>query len=86
MSSLDPKKEGWVPVEGHEGLWRDPNSNAIINTSTSEYDKYMQAHNSRAKKDANLESLQTEVNDLKSDLGEIKDLLVNFIKEKNNDS
>tara|TARA_Y100001937_G_scaffold128615_1_gene206236 strand:- start:12414 stop:12668 length:255 start_codon:yes stop_codon:yes gene_type:complete len=81
MSSLDPKAEGWIPVDGHEGLWRDPITNAIVNTNRSEYDKYMEAHRTRAKKDASLESLQTEVNDLKSDLGDIKDLLLNFIKE-----
>lgn len=85
MSSFDPKREGWIPVEGHEGLWRDPNSNAIINVNRSEYDKYMQAHESRMRKDANLESLQSEVDGIKSDLSDIKSLLVNFIKEKNND-
>ncbi len=86
MSSLDPRKEGWIPVEGHENLWRDPITNAIVNTDTSEYDKYMRAHTARVQKEASLASLQTEVDDIKSDLGDIKNLLLNFIKEKHNDS
>ena len=41
MSSLDPKAEGFIPVEGHEHKWRDPYSNAIVNTNMDAYTKYM---------------------------------------------
>ena len=30
-----------IPVEGKDGWYRDPQTNAIVNTNQSEYDKYM---------------------------------------------
>mgnify|MGYP001498679052 CR=1 FL=1 len=32
---------GLIPVEGKDGWYRDPDSNAIVNANTSDYDKYM---------------------------------------------
>ena len=32
-----------IPVEGHTSLGRDPASNAILNTDTSQYDAYLKA-------------------------------------------
>jgi len=37
-------------VEGHDSLIRDTVSNAVINTSTSEYRIYMARHRARNKK------------------------------------
>ena len=38
-----------IPVDGKEGWFRDPNTNAIINANQSEYDKYMATYNKRQK-------------------------------------
>ena len=38
-----------LKVQGFDSLVRDTNSNAIINTSTSEYKIYMQRHQARNK-------------------------------------
>jgi len=38
-----------VRVEGHESLVRDTVSNAVINSSTSEYNIYMARHRARNK-------------------------------------
>ena len=45
--------EGLIPVEGKEGLYRDPSSNAIVKkASVDEYDKYMASYNKRQKEEA----------------------------------
>ena len=40
---------GLIPVEGKDGWFRDPDSNAIVNANTSDYDKYMATYNKRQK-------------------------------------
>tara|TARA_B100001113_G_C21079878_1_gene609391 strand:+ start:1167 stop:1385 length:219 start_codon:yes stop_codon:yes gene_type:complete len=54
-----------IPVEGHNALGRDPASNAIINTDTSQYDAYIKARNNARKKDRTLEELRSEIDELK---------------------
>ena len=71
-----------IPVEGKDGWFRDPNTNAIVNTNQSEYDKYMATYNKRQKeKDKNL-ALQKEVSELKSEMSDIKSLLLTLVKSK----
>ena len=55
-----------IPVEGHTTLGRDPASNAIVNTDTTEYDAYIKARDNAKKKDLTLQSLQDEVAELKA--------------------
>jgi len=78
-------KPGLIPVEGKEGWYRDPDSMAIVNCNATEYDNYMAAYHRRHNKDKKLESLQGEVSALKSDLGEIKDLLKSLVKGEQDD-
>ena len=55
-----------IPVEGHSSLGRDPASNAILNTDTTQYDAYIKARANAKKKDSTLEELQSEVAELKA--------------------
>ncbi len=68
----------FLKVQGHSGLVRDTLSNAIINTNKSDYKIYM----ARAKQREEQRDLMTdtikEINSLKKDLFEIKEM----IKEK----
>lgn len=64
-----------LKVQGHSDLYRDESTGAIINKS-SEYDKYIQKRNLR-------KSQAQEINDLKSDISEMK-LMMNAILEKLN--
>ncbi len=57
-----------VKVEGHSNLYRDVNSGAVINSNRDEYDRYMKAK-------ANRDNMVTEINTLKQELDEIKQLL-----------
>ena len=54
-----------IPVEGHTTLGRDPSSNAILNTDTTQYDAYIKARKNAKKKDRTLQDLKTEVEELK---------------------
>ena len=54
-----------IPVEGHTTLGRAPESNAILNTDTTQYDAYIKARENAKNKDRTLEDLKDEVEELK---------------------
>ena len=74
----------FIPVEGDEnkGFYRDTESNAIVMTDGDEYSKYMQSYNERQRKKTQFTSLQKEVNELKSDVTDIKTLLLQLVEKK----
>ena len=55
-----------VPVEGYTTLGRDPLSNAILNTDTTQYDAYIKARENAKEKDRTLKDLKDEVAELKA--------------------
>ena len=69
-----------IRVEGHESLIRDTVSNAVINSSTSEYTIYMARHRARNKQSDELRTACKEINTLKTELREIKELLKGIVK------
>ena len=54
-----------IPVEGHTTLGRDPSSNAILNTDTTQHDAYIKARDKAKKKDRTIQDLKDEVEELK---------------------
>jgi len=73
-----------IPVDGKDGWYRDPESNAIINANESEYDKYMAAYNRRVDDRKKQQALQDDVSELKSDMDAIKALLLTLVKNQSN--
>ena len=63
-------------VEGHENLVRDTSSNAVINSSTSEYKIYMARYRAREQQSDELRNACKEINNLKAELREIKTLII----------
>ena len=63
-----------IPVEGHQTLGRDPVSNAILNTDTTQYEAYIKARNAARKKVEEMTNLKDEVAELKR--------LVNYLVQK----
>ena len=61
-----------IPVEGHNSLGRDADSNAIVNTDDTAYDAYIKARENARQKDRTLDDLKKEVDELK---GLVKDLI-----------
>jgi cell shape-determining protein MreC len=55
-----------IPVEGHKGLYRDENTNAIINCNENEYQSYMLLKNKKQNDDSEIKSLRREIDELKS--------------------
>lgn len=64
-----------IPVEGHEGWFRDPDSNAVINCDVKAYDDYIAKYEARQRKKVSDNALQNDVSLLKSEMSDIKDLL-----------
>ena len=54
-----------IPVEGYTTLGRDPASNAILNTDTTQYEAYIKASNEARKKEKEIKDLKDEVEELK---------------------
>ena len=69
-----------LKVEGHTHLVRDVSSNAIINTNQSEYQLYMQRVKVREKQSDELRGAVKEINNLKNDIREIKELIKEIVK------
>ena len=66
-------------VDGHEGLYRDPYSNAIIMMDESTAEKARAAKAARKKQMQEQEELKEKVNDLAADMNEIKTLLKTMV-------
>ena len=65
-----------VKVKGHTHLVRDLKSQAIINTDSDAYARYMARKAKQSKKDDEMRSVVREVNSLKTEMFEIKKLLM----------
>ena len=65
-----------IKVKGHTHLVRDLKSQAIINTDSDAYARYMARKVKQSKKDDEMRDVVREVNSLKTEMREIKDLLV----------
>ena len=70
-----------LQVEGFASLVRDTSSNAIVNVNKSDYQIYMSRDKSREKQNDVLRDAVKEINNLKSELFEIKKLLKEVIKK-----
>ena len=67
-----------VKVKGYTHLVRDLKSQAIINTDSDAYARYMARKAKQNKKDDDMRAVVREVNSLKSEMTEIKNLLCLF--------
>ena len=55
-----------IPVEGENYLFRDPQTNAIINTNKSGYDSYISRREFEKKEKERLDHLESEIGEIKS--------------------
>ena len=55
-----------LPVEGHKNLFRDENTNAIVNTDTTAYENYMNSKRVNSDKQAEMDAMKEELKTLKS--------------------
>lgn len=71
----------YIKVKGHDHLIRDPITNSIINTNMSEYNEYISRRDSKLKESEKVNNLESDINNMKEDLDEIKLLLRRLINE-----
>ena len=62
-------------VDGHSSLIRDENTNAILNTNSSEYNNYLQRRFKRKQGTDRIDNMENDLKSLKDDINEIKTLL-----------
>ena len=65
-----------VKVEGHTSLVRDLKSQAIINTDSDAYARYMARKRKQKAQNDEVREVIRDVNELKTEMREIKDLLI----------
>ena len=73
--------EEFLKVDGHDNLVRDMNSKAIINTSRSAYVAAVTRSRTVQKQKDELRDATREINILKSEMHEIKSLLVKLVEK-----
>ena len=60
-----------IQVEGHKNLFRDENTNAIINTDKAAYNDYINSRRINSDKQAELDAMKNEIETLKSMLNDL---------------
>ena len=69
-----------LKVEGYSDLIKETRTKAVINTNVSEYNIYMARLKSRNQQSDELRSAVKEINSLKAELREIKELVKGITK------
>jgi len=71
----------YLRVENYTGLVRDVYSSAIIREKSSEYEMYMQRQTQRRENKDEMRNVIREINNLKKELREIKELLLKKVNK-----
>ena len=70
-----------IPVENKPGIFRDSETNAIVNKNTSDYDIYVRSRNKIKTKEERIGELEKKVDHLTGDIGDIKSMLQTLISK-----
>tara|TARA_B100000902_G_scaffold10988_1_gene13422 strand:- start:2196 stop:2432 length:237 start_codon:yes stop_codon:yes gene_type:complete len=74
----------YLKVEGYSELVRDTNSHAIINTDKTAYQRAIARAKAATKERDEFRSATREINNLKCEMHEIKDLLQKVLNKNGN--
>ena len=55
-----------IPVEGHPNLYRDSETNAIINCDKTSYTNYLNSLSIKEKEKSEIENMKNELNEIKN--------------------
>lgn len=69
-----------IPIENNIHLKRDEKTNAIINTNMTEYNEYLKNKNRKEREEKRISSMQKQINELKTDISDIKNLIMGLYK------
>jgi len=62
-----------IKVEGHKNLFRDENSGAIVNCDDVAYDNYVRSLKTSEKKKNEIDQMKSDIQDIKDVLKELKE-------------
>lgn len=57
-----------IPVKDNRGLYRDEKTNSIINCDDFQYNQYLKMKEEKSKEKSEIESLKTDIEEIKSAL------------------
>jgi SPX domain protein involved in polyphosphate accumulation len=60
-----------IPIEGHNNLFRDESTGALVNLDTSEYNQYIKIKSDRKKQKEEIENIKKDIEEIKLFLKEI---------------
>jgi len=69
----------YIKVKGHDHLVRDSQTGSIINTNKSEYEQYLLNKQIKQNEQQKIQTLESDVANIKNDLDEIKSLLRSLV-------
>jgi len=70
-----------IPVQDSPGIFRDSETNAIINKNTNDYNLYVRSRNKLKTKEERIVDLEKKVDHLTGDIGDIKSMLQTLISK-----
>lgn len=76
----------YAKVENNDGLVRDLSTGAIINTSSADFQRYLTQKNAAAQRKNEIERQAQEINNIKTELSDIKQILLAMIENQSNKS
>ena len=71
----------FIKIQNYENLIKDTETNAVVNTNKSEFQMYMKRTRERNLQGDKLRNVCKEINNLKSELREIKSLLTKVLSK-----
>ena len=66
-------------VSGHSDIVRDPKTNSIVNVDNFGYEQYIAKRELQNKKNQKIHNVEQEIATMKSDINEIKQLLMEIL-------
>jgi len=72
---------GLLKVEGFDDLLKDPTTGVVVNTNAAAYQQYLAKRRKDELVTKQIESQAIEIQSLKSDLSEIKNLLTQILNK-----
>ena len=69
----------YIKVKNNNHLYRDTESNCIINTNKSEYEQYLARKQQKQSEVNKVDNLERDISTLRNEITEIKDLLRSLV-------
>ena len=69
----------YIKVKNNNHLYRDTESNCIINTNKSEYEQYLARKQQKQSEVTKVDNLERDISTLRNEITEIKDMLRSLV-------